>query len=111
MRSARAVATSLSSSAIWVASSRVGASTRAAGRGPSLGVRSTIGMPKASVLPEPVGDLTSTSRPARTSAITALLDGERLVDPAAPQRVADSGGHAEIGERLMGHEDLLLERR
>ena len=42
---------------------------RAAGVG---GDPSMIGKPKASVLPDPVGDLASTSRPASTSAITSF---------------------------------------
>ena len=54
------------------ASSRVGASTSAAGRG-SVGLDAVgIGTPKASVLPEPVGDLARTSRPASTSAMTSF---------------------------------------
>src|SRR4051794_2930526 len=35
------------------------------------------------------------------------LDGERLGDAALGQRAAHSGGHAEIGEGLMGHGELL----
>src|SRR5829696_1098197 len=35
-------------------------------------MRSASGTPKASVLPEPVGDWASTSRPARTSAMTSF---------------------------------------
>src|SRR3712207_2393061 len=33
-------------------------------------MRSSIGTPKASVLPEPVGELATTSRPSSTSAVT-----------------------------------------
>src|SRR5256886_7762967 len=53
------------------ASSRVGTSTSAEGRGSSVVVRSTIGTAKASVLPEPVGDLARTSSPARASGRTS----------------------------------------
>src|SRR5215212_11196431 len=44
---------------------------------------STIGTPKASVLPEPVGDFASTSRPASTSGTTALWIGKGLSKPRA----------------------------
>ena len=70
--SPRAGATSRSSSTICVASSRVGASTSAAGLRSLGSSRSAIGRPKARVLPEPVGDWTRTSRPARTSAMTSF---------------------------------------
>ena len=49
------------SSTIWLASSRVGASTNAAARASVASIRSTSGAPSASVLPDPVGDFTSTS--------------------------------------------------
>src|SRR3954469_21586066 len=71
MRSARAWATEYSSSTICEASSRVGASTSAEGRWSVASTMSTIGRPKASVLPEPVGDLARTSCPASTSAMTS----------------------------------------
>jgi hypothetical protein len=45
-------------------------------------IRSTIGIPKASVLPEPVGDLASTSRPARTSVITSFWIANGRVIPS-----------------------------
>src|SRR3954470_8830346 len=63
-------------STIWRTSSRVGASTRALGRGSSASIRSTMGTAKASVLPDPVGDLTSTSRPASTSGTTRRWTGK-----------------------------------
>ncbi len=50
-----------SSSVTWTASSRVGTSTSAGGRPSPASMRSTIGIAKASVLPEPVGALASTS--------------------------------------------------
>ena len=86
------------SSTIWLASSRVGASTSAAGRGPSAAMRSASGIAKASVLPEPVGDFASTSRPARMSPIDEALYGERLGDAAAPEGASDGIGNAETGE-------------
>src|SRR2546426_5548917 len=62
--------TSAISSATWTASSRVGTSTRAAGRGACGSRRSTIGMPKARVLPDPVGAFARTSCPAMPSGTT-----------------------------------------
>src|ERR1700736_676546 len=48
----------------WIASSRVGVTTRARGPGPFTAMsRSTIGRMKASVFPEPVGAWMTTSRP------------------------------------------------
>src|ERR687892_2665671 len=58
------------SSATCRASSRVGTRTSALGRLSAVVVRSTIGIAKASVLPEPVGDFASTSRPASASGRT-----------------------------------------
>ena len=59
------------SSATWVASSRVGTSTRAEGRASPASRRWTIGTANASVLPDPVGDLARTSFPARASGMTS----------------------------------------
>ena len=73
----------------------------AAGRRASGAIRSTIGAPKASVLPEPVGDLASTSRPAKHVGDDELLDGERSVDAALFQRIGNRAGYAEIGEGLL----------
>ena len=64
-------------------------------------MRSTIGTPKASVLPEPVGDLASTSRPASTSAMTSSWMGKGAVDAAIAQGGGDRTGYAEIGEGLL----------
>ena len=61
-------------------------------------MRSISGTPKASVLPEPVGDLASTSRPASTSAMTSSWMGKGVCDAAVAQRVGDRTGYAEIGE-------------
>jgi len=52
--------------------------------------RVTSGIPKAMVLPEPVGARPQTSRPAQPSGEGQSLDGERGVDPRAA-RVAASG--------------------
>ena len=68
----RASASGASSSATWAASSRVGTRTSAQGRASAAFRRSTIGIAKASVLPEPVGDLTSTSRPSSASGMTSV---------------------------------------
>ena len=84
--SARAWATERDSSTIWLASSRVGASTSAAGRrsvgGDAVGQRDREGERLAGP-----GRATSpsTSRPARTSPITRRLDRERVGDAAAPR--------------------------
>src|SRR5256885_10573142 len=59
------------SSVTCEASLRVGTRTSADGRGSSVVVRSTIGTANASVLPEPVGDLARTSRPASASGRTS----------------------------------------
>jgi hypothetical protein len=64
-------ASASSSSVTWAASSRVGTSTSAEGRRSSVTVRSTIGRAKASVFPDPVGDLASTSSPASASGSTS----------------------------------------
>ncbi|MEJ7718600.1 MAG: hypothetical protein WKF31_11780 [Thermoleophilaceae bacterium] len=101
--SAREWATVRISSTIWQASSRVGARIRPAGRRASAAMRSTIGTPKASVLPEPVGDWARTSWPARTSAITSRLDGEGGIEAALGERAHDRVGYAEIGEGRRGH--------
>ena len=74
------------SSTIWVASSRVGASTSAAGRGSLARIRSTIGIPNASVLPDPVGDFAITSRPAIASPITDRWIANGRVIPARGKR-------------------------
>src|ERR671919_1935058 len=68
------------SSATCRASSRVGTRTSALGRLSAVVVRSTIGIAKASVLPEPVGDFASTSRPASASGRTRdwMVNGSRM---------------------------------
>src|SRR5919198_1478187 len=79
--SARALASGRISSTICCASSRVGASTSPEGRGSPASIRSTSGTANAIVLPDPVGDLTSTSRPARASGKTRLWTGKASVIP------------------------------
>ena len=56
------------------------------------------GTPKASVLPEPVGDLASTSRPASTSAMTSSWMGKGVWTPRSLQGGGYRTGNAEIGE-------------
>ena len=90
--------TPASSSTIWAASSRVGASTSADGQAPSGSMRSTSGTPNASVLPEPVGDLTSTSWPSSTSGMTIDWTANGVSMPRSRERAGDGLGHAEIGE-------------
>ncbi len=63
-------------SVTWTQSSRVGTSTSAAGAGPRGSSRSTIGIAKASVLPEPVGLLASTSPPRSASGMATRLHRE-----------------------------------
>src|SRR4051794_37361292 len=69
------------SSTICEASSRVGARTRHAGRRSSAATTSERGTANASVLPDPVGDLASTSRPASTSPITRFWIANGSVKP------------------------------
>jgi hypothetical protein len=83
MRSARAFAIERSSSVICVASSRVGARMSADGRRSVASTRSTMGTPKASVLPDPVGDRARTSRPASTSATTSCWMAKGVSMPRA----------------------------
>ena len=52
------------SSVIWVHSSRVGQRTSACSSGEAGSTFSTMGMPKAQVLPVPVGALAMISRPS-----------------------------------------------
>src|SRR5690625_7793827 len=82
--------------AIWVANSRVGASTRPRGwpgrverEGPRLlpwsrdpARRATSGKEKANVLPEPVLPRPSTSRPARVSGSVSCWIGKAAVLPS-----------------------------
>src|SRR5829696_5184417 len=99
--------TPASSSTIWAASSRVGASTRADGQAPPGSTMSASGTPKASVLPEPVGDLTRTSRPSRTSGTTIDWTANGVSMPRlarAPATGADTPRSAnveDIGELLL----------
>jgi hypothetical protein len=53
-------------------------------------MRSISGIAKASVLPEPVGDLASTSRPSRTSRTTRRWMANGSVMPR-PARAATTG--------------------
>src|ERR1700709_121785 len=78
MRRPRARATEVSSSTIWLASSRVGARTRPERPWPGS-IRATIGIPKARGLPAPVGDWTSRSWPASASLTTICWTGNGAV--------------------------------
>ena len=91
----------------WRARASARARARAGGAAAPGSMRSTSGIPNASVLPEPVGDSTSTSWPASTSGTTSLLHGERRLDAARAQRAGHGLGHAEIGEGGLLHMVLL----
>ena len=89
---------SCSSSTIWLASSRVGASTSAAGWAPSaleaLGERD----PESERLARAGGRLDEHVAARKDVGEDELLDGERLVDPATGERGDDRVRDAEIGE-------------
>ena len=57
-------------------------------------------MPKASVLPEPVGRLDEQVAALEGIADDQLLDGERLCDAAARERLRHRLRDAEIGKRI-----------
>lgn len=78
-------------SAAWFASSRVGTRTRARGRlGAARRVRSIVGSPKASVLPEPVGALPQISRPSSAGPMVSVWMGNGVVMPDALRAPATS---------------------
>src|SRR5688572_20901865 len=99
--------TPASSSTICAASSRVGARISADGQAPLESIRSASGTPKASVLPEPVGDLTSTSWPSRTSGTTIDWTANGVSMPrleSAEATASDTPSSAkveDIGELLL----------
>src|SRR5918995_1060856 len=76
-------------------------------RGVIESIRSASGTPKASVLPEPVGDLTRTSWPSRTSGTTMDWTANGVSNPRlarAPATGADTPRSAnveDIGELLL----------
>src|SRR5262249_49780984 len=71
------VASGASTSATWFASSRVGTRTSAAGRlDCAWWMRSSNGMPKARVLPDPVLALPQRSRPRRRSGMVSAWMGK-----------------------------------
>src|SRR5512140_391321 len=90
---------------IWAASSRVGARMRPPGRRRrARGTRSTIGIPKASVLPEPVGARPEMSRPARASRIAAAWIGQGAVLPrltSASMRSAETPRSAKLVDTVL----------
>ena len=88
---------------IWVASSRVGASTRPVGRDGRRGIaasRATRGMENASVLPLPVFPRPSTSRPASVSGSVSTWIGKGS-DSARGERLDQRFVDAEFSERLL----------
>ena len=93
-----ACASGWNSAVTCAASSRVGTSTSAEGRGSPGAVRSTIGRAKASVLPEPVGERTRTSSPCERVRQDELLDAERVLDRASGERGHDGRGHAKLAK-------------
>ena len=102
-----ALAMAANSSRTWVASSRVGTSTSASGCLAASGSScSTIGIANPSVLPDPVFDFASVSRPDVASSITIDLDRERLVDAHAGEGLDDGVGHAEVAEGRDGFAHL-----
>ncbi len=82
---------SRSASTICEASSRVGTSTSAAQRGSSASMRSTIGMPNASVLPEPVGERDEHVAAGEGVGDDGGLDGEGGRHAAAREGARDGG--------------------
>ena len=92
-----------SSAVIWAASSRVGARTRPAGcRELPWPARTSIGMPKAIVLPEPVSALPVTSRPARASLIVSAWMGKGVMMPWARSAVTMASGTPRASKVCMG---------
>ncbi len=101
----RACASGAIDSSIWLASSRVGASTRARGRpaarrgcpeaaerAPDIARRVTTGRANARVLPEPVRPRPSTSRPARESGREAVWMGNGEVMPRSARTRTTGAG-------------------
>ena len=92
------------------ASSRVGQSTTprgfpgrvARGRSPELN-RASMGSPKASVFPEPVGALASTSLPSTAEGITLAWMGNASLSPARFRDCASATGSP--SDRNSGWED------
>ena len=89
------------SPATWRHSSRVGTRTRACTSGSSGSTSWTIGMPKASVLPVPVG-LADEVDPGQRERQAQGLDGEGMLDPDTGQRGQRGRDGAEIGEAVLG---------
>ena len=70
-------------------------------------MRATIGMPKARVLPEPVGARGDVAAAAGVGKAQGL-DGKGVVDAACGERRDEVGGRAEIGEGRV-HEEMSSE--
>ena len=89
---------------IWVASSRVGASTRPVGwpgRRLASARRATNGIEKASVLPLPVLPRPSTSRPARVSGRVLTWIGNGSVIPRADRLLISRAGTPRSANELL----------
>ena len=87
-----------------------GRTARASGRGRARpgarrrwGTRSTIGIAKASVLPEPVGDFASRSVPASAGGIARVWIWKGLTMPRASSACGKLRAHAERGEGIRLH--------
>ena len=90
---------------------RARASGRARARRPAVedgSSRSTIGIAKASVLPEPVGLLASTSPPRIASGITTVWIGNGASMPVLAEHIAHGIRDAERAEKLSHWVCLLL---
>src|SRR2546430_6343955 len=87
----------------WEASSRVGTRTSACGRPDAPGAnRSTMGMAKASVLPEPVRDSARTSCPASASPMTRAWIGKGVEMPRPARDVATDADTPRSGKDWVG---------
>jgi hypothetical protein len=73
---------------------------RAAGRGSSAPIRSTSGIPSASILPDPVDDFAIHAPAGDRVADRGALDRERPADPGSGQGADDGARDAKISERF-----------
>src|ERR1700733_4839034 len=98
------LASGLSTADTWVASSRVGTSTRPRGRAGRVdppASRLTRGREKPRVLPEPVCARPRMSRPARPSGSVAAWTGNGVAIPW-PSRTLTSGAGTPSASKLVG---------
>ena len=100
------MASTWSSEATWAASSRVGVSTSTRGCLGRAGLpcsRATAPIPKARVLPEPVGALPQTSRPARASGmVMAWMGNGSMIDLRSRAATMSEGTPREAKEGCRG---------